>query len=248
MTEQDSRVKLRVGLFVLAALLFFAAFVLAAGSRSQWFEDRYTLRAGFRSVEGLMVGAPVRLAGFTAGQVAAIGFGRDPGDKRVMVELSVDRRYQEKIREDSVATIGTIGLVGDKDIEIAVGSPDRKVLEPGAVLASLDPPDYAMLLQNADKIVAGVNKLTSALTEGHGLVHALLYDPRGARVLADLAQSAADLKRVTEKVARGEGSLGALVNDASLYEDLSNLVRGTQRSWILRTLIRSSVRRDGSGK
>lgn len=249
MTEQEAyRVRLRVGSFVLAAIILFVAFVLAIGSKSRVFEHRYTLRGAFRSVEGLMVGAPVRLAGFTVGRVAGIGFARDPQDKRMVVELSLDRRYQERVREDSVATISTIGLVGDKYVEVAVGTPDRKELEPQAFLSTLDPPDYATMVQNAGQIVTSVNKLAAAMSEGHGLLHALAYDPKGEKILGDLAQAAADVRQVTGTLARGEGSLGALLNDATLYEDLSNLVQGTQRSWILRTLIGSSVRRGESGK
>src|SRR3990170_2092740 len=108
MDGRESRVMVRAGAFVLAALLLLVAFILAIGNRSRWFEERYTLRAAFRQVARLMVGAPVRLAGVTVGRVAGIGFGPDPADERITVELSVDRRYRHKIREDSVATISTI--------------------------------------------------------------------------------------------------------------------------------------------
>ncbi len=249
MTEQgEARLRLRVGAFVAAALALFVVFVLVVGSRGRLFENRYPLRASFRSVEGLMVGAPVRLAGLTVGQVASISFGREPGDKRLMVQLSVDRRFQEKLREDSVATISTIGLVGDKYVEVTVGTPDRRVLEPQAFVRSTDPPDIGKLAENGEQIVTSLNKVATALAEGHGLLHALVYDPKGERMLADLAQSAADLRETTGKLAQGEGTLGALLNDATLYEDLSNLLRGTERSWILRTLIRSGVRQGESGK
>jgi phospholipid/cholesterol/gamma-HCH transport system substrate-binding protein len=120
MTEQqENRLKIRVGSFVLAAIILFVTFVLTVGSRTRMFEDRYPLRAAFRSAEGLLVGAPVRLAGLTVGRVTSIGFEGDPRDKRIVVELSLDRRYQERIREDSAATISTIGMVGDKYVEIA---------------------------------------------------------------------------------------------------------------------------------
>jgi phospholipid/cholesterol/gamma-HCH transport system substrate-binding protein len=249
MTEQQEyRLKIRVGGFVLAAIALFATFVLAVGGGARMLEDRYTLRAAFRSAEGLLVGASVRLAGLNVGRVTNIGFGRDPGDKRVMVELSLDRRYQERIREDSVATISTIGVVGDKYVEVAVGTPDRKVLEPGAFLAAIDPPDYTALLQQGTGIVTSVNKLAAAITEGQGLLHSLAYDPKGKMLVADLSQAVADLKLATGKLARGEGTLGALINDPTLYQDVSSLFRGTKRGWLARMLFGSGDERGESDK
>ncbi len=391
MTERESRVQLRVGVFVLAAIILFVAFVLTIGSQTRVFESRYPLRATFSNIQGLIVGAPVRLAGFTVGFVSRIGFGRQPGDKHLVVDLSIDRRYQDKIREDSVATVSTIGLVGDKYVEITVGSPDRKVLEPQAIVHSIDPLDYAELLQKGDQIMTSVSKMSNALEEffagsgtadtrrnlvamigslrrtlaemeqgklveqltqaaaavskagdafarmtgtadaaladargvlrevkegkgllhalvydpeagqtlrrlagalgaledvtrevkegkgllhalvydpeagqtlarlaragqaiedlartakeGPGLLHALIADPKGAHLVADLADAAADLKRVTGKLSRGEGTLGALLDDPTLYEDLSTLFRGAERSWLLRSVIRSGLKR-----
>jgi len=353
MSEQESRVQLRVGIFVLAAIILFVAFVLTIGSQTRVFEGRYALRASFNAIEGLIVGAPVRLAGFTVGTVARIRFGAEPAEKHLVVDLSIDRRYQDKIREDSVATISTIGLVGDKYVEITVGNPDRKVLEPLAFVHSVDPLDYGRLFKEGAQAMTGVSKLSAALEEffagpsaaetrrnlvaligslratlaqveqdglveqltqaagsarkagdalaraagttdaaladaqgllrevkegkgllhalvydpeggailarlaragqaledlaraakeGPGLLHALIADPKGANLVADLAGAAADLKRVTGKLARGEGTLGALLDDPTLYEDLSTLLRGAERSWILRTVIRSGLR------
>lgn len=404
MTERESRVQMRVGTFVLAAIILFVGFVLTIGSQTRVFQTGYPLRASFSSAEGLIVGAPVRLAGYTVGNVARIGFGRDPGDKRIVVDLSVDRRFQERIREDSVATIATIGLVGDKYVEITVGSPDRKVLEPQAFLHTIDPMNFSQLLAKGDQILGSVSKLSNTLEEffagagnvetrrnlvaiigsirrtlaeveggkgllhamiydekggelvgslsaaagtvakagdalgrvavtteatlgeaqgilrdvrqgqgllhaliygraddtlgrlagalgsleevmgeirggqgllhalvydkeggqtlvrlaragqaledlarsakeGPGLVHALIADPKGDRIVADLADAAAGLKVVTGKLARGEGTLGALIDDPTVYEDLSTLLRGAERSWILRSVIRSGIKR-----
>jgi len=86
-----------------------------------------------------------------------------------------------------------------------------------------------------------VEDLARSAKEGPGLLHALIADPKGASLVADLADAAADLKRISGKLARGEGTLGALLDDPTLYEDLSALLRGAERSWILRTVIRSGL-------
>jgi len=307
--------------------------------------------------------------------------------------LNVERRVQDRIRDDSVASIGTIGLVGDKVLEITVGSYDRPVLQPGAQLASMDPPDYFQLLQKGDRILDNVTRISASLDEffsgggkterrtlndallslrttlveiekgeglahdliygkegaellgrvdraaktlerlaqaietergllhaliytpeeetlgrltrtldradvllkdvkeGPGLLHALIYDREGAelmarlgrtserldalvrsvqegqglvpsllfdaervKVLDDLQTAAAglraltgDLQTVVTRLRQGEGTLGALLDDPTVYEDLSALLRGANRSLILRSLIRST-REDGAAE
>jgi len=389
MTERQ--MQLRIGALVLVAILLFMGFVLSIGRRSALFEDRYSLWTSFSSTEGLTVGAPVRLAGVTVGNVTRVAFGRDPKDRRILLTLSVEQGVRERIREDSMASIGTIGLVGDKVLDVTVGSYDRPPLPPGAQLASVDPPDYSRFLQKGDRILDNVTRITASLDEflaggesagkrnfnealrslrttlvevekgegllhdiiygkegaqllgrldrtvqslerlakaiesGDGLLHALVYtpqgetlgrlnqalanlddllreakegrgllhsliyepqgtellarlnrtgeeleklvraaregkglipsllfDPAGAKVLEDVQAAAtalrsltADLQVITTRLRQGEGTIGGLLEDPTVYEDLSALLRGANRSWLLRSLIRAT-REDGA--
>jgi len=378
--------QLRIGALVLVGIVLFIGFVLSIGKRSTLFQEKYSLWASFSSTEGLAVGSPVRLAGVTVGNVTRITFGREPRDRRIAITLSVERRVQDRIREDSVASIGTIGLVGDKVLEITVGSYDRPILQAGAQLGSVDPPDYFRLLQKGDRILDNVTRISTSLDEflsgggktekrtlndalrslqttlveiekgqglaheliygkesgqllgrvdnmaqtlerlakaietergllhaliytpeeetlgrltrtldradtllkdvkegpgllhtliydregaelmarlgrtserleafvgslqeGQGLVPSLLFDPERVKVLDDLQAAAAglraltaDLQAVVTRLRQGEGTLGALLEDPTVYEDLSALLRGANRSLILRSLIRST--------
>ena len=389
MTERQ--MQLRIGALVLVGILLFIGFVLSIGKRSALFQERYSLWTSFSSAEGLATGAPVRLAGVTVGNITRIGFGPNPRDRRLAITLTVERRVQDRIRQDSVASIGTIGLVGDKVLDITVGSYDRPVLQPGAQLAAVDPPDYFRLLQKGDTILDNVTRISASLDEflsggeqtgkrnlneslrslrttlveiekgqglihdlvygkegaellgrvdrtiqsverlvqavekeqgllhaliytpqeqtlgrvvrladradallkdvqeGPGLLHALIYDREGAETLArlgrtserleglvraiqegqglvpsllfdpertkvldDVQAAAAGLRTLTEdlqtvvaRLRQGEGTLGALLEDPTVYEDLSSLLRGADRSLLLRTLIRST-REDGA--
>jgi phospholipid/cholesterol/gamma-HCH transport system substrate-binding protein len=258
---------------------------LTIGRQTRLFEEQYTLRAAFRDVQGLTVGAPVRLAGLNVGTVQRITFTTDPADPRVQVEVSIDRKFQSRIWEDSQVTIRTIGLVGDKVFEVKVGSETAKVLQPGDVLQSSEPVDFGRLLAQGDEVLEGLagaskaleavlrkiekgegllsamisdeaggdlvhdlagaaknlRKITEQAEKGEGLLGALLTDPGGAQIVQDLQVVAANLKQITDAVAEGKGTLGALLKDPTVYEDLSSLLRGAERSWILRGVIRSSV-------
>ncbi|HWQ69035.1 MAG TPA: MlaD family protein [Patescibacteria group bacterium] len=317
MAEREQWIRLRVGIFVLGLLTLFIVFVLTIGSRSRIFERHYSLHAFFSNIEGLNVGAPVRLAGTSVGSVDDITFSKDLASKKIRVTMSLDARLQDRIREDSIASIATIGLVGDKVLELTVGSPDKPALPPGATIASVDPPDYATLLQKGDQIVnnvvkisdalnqlvggggadarqdlaesiASFNRIMSEIEQGTGLLHALVYekrsgnilkelsettvalqqlanlmkqfqnqkglahilfaDPRAESIIADLDQTSKNLKSVSGRLAQGEGTLGALIDDPTLYEDLSSLLRGANRSRILRSLIQSTRQSGASAK
>lgn len=286
MRDRELLIKLRVGIFVLLLLILFIAFVLTIGRQTRLFEERYALRAAFRDIQGLTVGAPVRLAGVNVGAVQRITFSADPTDPRVHVEVTVDRSFQPRIREDSQVTIGTIGLVGDKVFEVTVGSETARVLQAGDVLQSSEPVDFARLFAQGGEVLqglAGASRALEAVLEkvekgkgllptlitdeaggklvrdlavtaetmrmiseqaekGEGLLGALLTDPSGAQIVRDLRTVAANLNEITTALAEGKGTLGALIQDPTVYEDLSSLLRGSERSWILRGLIRSSVR------
>src|SRR5574337_1398096 len=196
MAERERWMRLRVGIFVLGLLSLFMVFVLTIGSQSRIFGRRYSLHAFFGTVEGLNVGAPVRLAGTSIGSVDDITFSKDLASKKIRVTMSLDARLQSRIREDSIASIGTIGLVGDKVLEITVGSPDRLVLPRDATITSVDPPDYAKLLQKGDQIVNNVVKISDALGQ-------LVGGGTGAEARQDLAESLASLNRIVREIEYG---------------------------------------------
>ena len=96
------------------------------------------------------------------------------------------------------------------------------------------------------KVTQDVDRITNQIKSGNGLLHAILYDEGKGKILDNLAQATDDLKNVTEKIAEGEGSLGAIINDPDLYDNLNQLLGGANRSFILRTLIRRSIKKDAS--
>ena len=238
MTERQ--MQLRIGILVLAALVLFAGFVLSIGSRSQLFEERYSLWTAFTTAEGLAAGSPVRLGGIPVGSVTRIDFGRDPKDRRIAVTLSVEERVRDKIRADSVATIGTIGLVGDKVLDITVGSHDKPALPSGGQLASVDPPDFMKLVQKGDQILDQVTRIGTSLEgflgggegqagrtveetlrslrttvveveKGSGLLHELVYGKSGPALLAKLDRTAGTLEQLAQAVEKEDGLLHALI-------------------------------------
>jgi len=268
MTERQ--MQLRIGALVLAGILLFVGFVLAIGRRSALFEERYSLWTSFASTEGLGVGASVRLAGVPIGTVTRITFGRDPRDRGIIIWLSLERRVQERIREDSVASIGTIGLLGDKVLDVTVGSADKPPLRAGGRLASMAPVDYGQLLQKGEQILSHVNRITAELDEfvaggaqtggrtlndalrslratlveverGQGVLHEMIYGKQGAGTLVTLDQTAKRLDRLVAEVEQGRGLLHGLIYTPEA-ENLGRLARAAES---LEALLRQA--QDGPG-
>ncbi|HEY7649962.1 MAG TPA: MlaD family protein [Methylomirabilota bacterium] len=209
--ERSERgLKLRVGIFVLVALAAFLGMIYALGARARLFEPRYTIHAEFTEVGGLTEGATVRLAGVQIGRVTGVHLPGHPGGK-VRVDLTIARRYANRIRRDSVARIETQGLLGDKIVEISVGTDQAEVVQAGEKLASRDPTDLAKVISSGADTVRNVAGLTEAL-------HQTLENFNKAKVMDDVAavagstrRAADQLARITAEVEKGRGWAHALI-------------------------------------
>ncbi len=97
------------------------------------------------------------------------------------------------------------------------------------------------IMKTITNLTKDVEKIANQITDGNGLLHAILYDEEQRRMLDNLLQITENLQFVTKTIKDGDGSLGAMVNDPSLYDNLNQFLGGTNRSFILRTLIRRSL-------
>ena len=142
--ERRYALQLRIGTFILVSLVVFFAIVYLLGARARYFESKYEIAAEFTEVAGLIEGATVRLAGVQIGRVTSVVLATKPGGK-VRVSMTVARRFQERIRENSEARIATQGLLGDKIVDITPGSSDAPPVRPGATIASQDPQEMSRM-------------------------------------------------------------------------------------------------------
>jgi phospholipid/cholesterol/gamma-HCH transport system substrate-binding protein len=118
---------------------------------------------------------------------------------------------------------------------------------PGLLHTLIYDREGAELMARLSRTSERLEAFVGSLQEGQGLVPALLFDPERVKVLDDLQTATAglraltgDLQTVVTRLRQGEGTLGALLEDPTVYEDLSALLRGANRSLILRSLIRST--------
>jgi phospholipid/cholesterol/gamma-HCH transport system substrate-binding protein len=204
----STAVQLRVGAFVLAGLLVFTGLVYMLGRSAGLFERQYRLVASFGQIGGLIQGATVRLAGVPVGRVGDIQL-PEAGNTKVRVELRISRRVQDRIRADSLARIETLGLLGDKIIDVTLGSPEAAVLQDGAELRAEEPFDTARLTQQGAELL---QNLVALSTDLRATLARIAASPAGS----DLAETARALRNLAAEIEHGQGVLHRLVYDPKL--------------------------------
>lgn len=227
--RREVALKLRVGVFVLLALAAFIGMIYALGARARLFEARYTIHAEFREVGGLAEGATVRLAGVQIGRVSAVRLPPQPGG-RVRVDLTIARQFADRIRRDSIARIETQGLLGDKIIEVTVGTAAAPALGPGEMLEAREPTDIHRILSEGAETVRNVAALTVALRQTAEMLGR-------SNLVEDASAAVQSARRLTDRleraVARAEQGPGWI--HTLLYEEpvalrrLNDLIGATGR-------------------
>jgi phospholipid/cholesterol/gamma-HCH transport system substrate-binding protein len=227
----SNRSALRVGILVAVGLSIFGFAVLTLGRGTRFLSGGEPLEAHFQRINGLQTGAPVLLRGVRIGAVEGIEFPSDSDADYVIVRLWIQNRAAKRIRIDSRAKIASRGLLGDKFIVLTGGTSGSAAARPGTVLPSVDPVDYATLLErkgtqdtlaNLLAISESTRSLIDAINNGHGLAHELFYGTgadssqrtltlEALRATVDAArQTVLDLDVILRRTESGDGLVGAL--------------------------------------
>jgi phospholipid/cholesterol/gamma-HCH transport system substrate-binding protein len=191
--------QLKAGALILVALGLLGFAVIRLGSATHAFGARYRLVALLPSASGLRPGGGVSVAGQGAGIIRRIEFLPVDADtlRNVLVVIEIDEHMREQVRADSRAYIRTLGLLGDKTLDITPGTPAARALNEGDTLAAVAALDY-------DRIIA-----------------------RAADAVEDVVGLTADLRSITGGLASGEGTLGLLLRDRRLYDQLNAALRNS---------------------
>lgn len=353
---KERRFIIRTGIFLAVGLALAGLVIFLIGKENRLFDKQNSYYASFENVDGLKLDSPVRLGGLDVGVVSSISFYPDPKDRRIRVQMEISDVFADRIRTDSVAKLSNRGVLGDKAIDITLGTVDKPEVPDNGEIEGGSSGDIGALLKSSGEIVenavvisrdlrkavseytdskvrddilgtlksigslakdaragggvvqmlltdkqaaedakiavhqasrasarldGSLREMESILNEvhnGEGAVHAIIYDKKTGRAFSELGEAASelssilhdakktpqsavhqlvygdsrnlikdlgdaanDIKKITNKVAQGQGSLGLLINDPTVYEDLKTILGNVKRNRVLRALVRYSI-------
>ncbi len=203
--------QIKVGLVLTVAFAVLLIAVFFAGNIQNVFLKKAELKIQFRDVVGLRKGAPVWILGLEEGSVKDITL--DPV-RGVIVTIAVNKNALELVRKDSRATILTMGLLGDKYIELSTGSPQAEPIRPGEMIKGSS---EMGLREVMGQFIERIDSLVTKIEGGQGTIPKLLNDPA---LYNNLLGATHSLSAFLENLKDSKGTLKLLIDDPSVYKKM----------------------------
>ncbi len=245
---------LRTGLLFVGGLALAATLGLIIGKNTSLLSRHNTAKLFISDIKGLSEGAMVAISGKKIGVVKSMDFAEQNDSTGVMVTLDIVNEHFGLVTKDSRATIKSLGVLGDKYIEVSIGRSGAPLQE-GEYIAVDAEPGFDELTSSAIKTMNTIQDISAKINKGEGTIgrlissnelndkllktasnvetmtNALMHgDGAFAKLVNDqtvgthLASVVANLSEITTSLKRGEGTLGKLIVDESFYNALSSVV------------------------
>jgi phospholipid/cholesterol/gamma-HCH transport system substrate-binding protein len=194
--KRSNKVKwgeIKVGVLITIAIfvLLWASF---SGSGTSIFDKKIRYVAYFDNVNGLVKGAPVWIAGVEVGNVQTITFVNLDSAGQIEIKLRVKETVANMITIDARIRLGTIGLLGDKYVEIIPGTLGKPLIAEDSAIRTDATGDLAAIMSEGEELVTTSRKVMS------------------------------NLSNITEQIRNGGGTVGQLITDRQLYTELTGLI------------------------
>jgi phospholipid/cholesterol/gamma-HCH transport system substrate-binding protein len=218
--------ELKIGALAVVAIIIAATLIISLGGEGGFFWQRYNLKVRFPNAGGVQQGSPVRVAGVTVGAVTDIRF----VGSEVEMDLELSEDMQQRVRDTSRATIGSVSLLGEGAVDITASTTGQPIAEGGYIQAAAMPVQLSDVTAQASKLGTDLTALVSDMRAGKGTIGQLMTDDQ---LYAELRQFTASAREVTDGLAKGKGTLGQLLNNPEsarqLEASLKNLSAITDR-------------------
>ncbi len=183
--------ELKIGVFIFVGLILLTVVTFSIGEFL--FKPGYNIKILLNFADGVQESAPVRVAGVEVGEVKKTTILRDPQANTTKVELLLWLANDAKVEKDSMVVINTLGLIGEKYVEILPGTPGSPVLKDGDTITGYDS--------------VSMQKMTQ----------------KGYEIILKLEEMLNSMNSILEKVKAGEGTIGKLLVEDTVYTNLEEI-------------------------
>ncbi|MBL7545575.1 MAG: MCE family protein [Bdellovibrionaceae bacterium] len=268
--ESSLKNQIKVGIFLVLGIAVTMTSIFMLGANKSLFSNFSHLYAEFENVQGLARGSVVSLSGVVIGNIEAIEF--VPEKNLLRVDMKIEREYLNRVFKGSSVEIRTQGALGDKFIYIIPGNPRDGAIADKDILPIAKSTDLFNVIAERGKeterifdIINEIYKLTKTINNENHLGTTLanmskashdfkLMSEKSLKIVSEFSEgksptlqmknSIDKLNSILSKIDRGEGTLGALVNDSSLHDQLKSMVGGNQRKNHVKSLLRTSIEKE----
>ena len=259
-----------VGYFILFMIIVVAATAIGVGIQNKIFVKEYRIISIIKEGHGIQAGTVVKLAGIDIGKVTDINFTHD---NKIRIIMKLNKKFQDKIRKDSVAYISSTGLVGSKHINITLGDVSLPRLEEEEIIHAIEPVEIGDLGTRLNTLI---EKLENILTETYGTVHQvnktsvrelnaalknvklITEDVKKSRMLAlmndeaaykSLKDSVDKLNQTMENLKKASEKTPGVVDKAgSIVEEVNKIIKAVQKHWLIRSYVKEEKSQKSSGE
>jgi phospholipid/cholesterol/gamma-HCH transport system substrate-binding protein len=223
---QNKNIKLKVGLTIFIGLVILLGFTIMLGTDDFVFSKTYSLYLYTDNTSGLTKGATVTLGGYKVGDVASVDFVPSNTKDAIKIKIRILKEYQTRITTSSRASISSIGILGDKLINITLGDPSEQPLADNATIPIAEGVNLERI---AGKLTPGIDKLnnilnnissiTDSISSGKGSIGQLI---RSNKAAGEISSALNNINSLIADIRSRKGSLGQLMNDDKLYTNLTH--------------------------
>jgi len=207
--------EMKVGIFVILGLVILIYMTATVGKWNLGRDKGYLVFSRLDSAAGLLQDSPVKVLGVTKGRIESLEIEKDKAKIYMRVPSGLT------LPQDSLVFVRSEGLLGEKYIEIKPGTPEQPaVSEGGELLQGAPPADIDVLFTDLSEVAEGIKQLTRMISQPLDSIEASPEKKTALQsMLMNLSETSASLKNLAKRVERGEGTIGKLFSDETIYND-----------------------------
>jgi len=238
----NTRHSAAVGAFLIGGVLLFGAGLFLIGDRRMLFSRTVDIYSEFANIAGLENGAKVRVGGMDGGEVDSIQVPAKPS-ARFRVKMRIREDLHALIRNDSVATIQTDGLVGNKFVQIEAGTDQAQIVPAKGTVPSREAFELSAMLQRMSDTVDlirttiiglkdGIDDALASVTDTANEAQDLLNDvgKEAREIMASAQKVSQDVNAIVAGVREGKGTVGKLLADDALYTNVKGIAADAEKA------------------